>query len=224
MLFSNNRWHQCCFVILLIGIISLMPLTAYADSLKVVVQDQNGNPVPSANVVIGTEEKTTDDNGAAMFDDVSGVEPVQITALGFSSSRVNVTTGQEELTVTLAPLQTIESVVVVGTRSIGRRALQAPVPIEVVEQEQLSLTGQSETGRILQMLVPSFNFPSSSISDGTDALRTCNFAGIRSGPDFSACEWETPSQECITSRKHICWTRYRWNRFQRDTFFSYQED
>ena len=57
--------------------------------------------------------------------------------------------------VMLAPIQTIDSIVVVGTRSIGRRALQAPVPIEVIEREQLSLTGQSETGRILQMLVPS---------------------------------------------------------------------
>ncbi len=181
MLISENKWHQWYFVVFLIGIISLMPLTAYADSLKVVVQDQNGNPVPSANVVIGTEEKTTDDNGVAMFDDVSGTRHAQITAIGFSSRRMNVTAGQEELTVMLAPLQTIESVVVVGTRSIGRRALQAPVPIEVVEKEQLSLTGQSETGRILQMLVPSFNFPSSSISDGTDALRPATLRGL--GPD-----------------------------------------
>lgn len=178
---SMNNRYQCFFVVLLIGIISLVPLTAYANSLKVVVEDQNGNPVSSANVVIGTEEKTTDDNGTTMFDEVTGTQAVQITALGFSSSRVNITAGQEELQVVLAPLQTIESVVVVGTRSIGRRALQAPVPIEVVEKEQLSLTGQSETGRILQMLVPSFNFPSSSISDGTDALRPATLRGL--GPD-----------------------------------------
>ncbi|MDE0315267.1 MAG: TonB-dependent receptor [Candidatus Poribacteria bacterium] len=177
---ENNRcfWYV---VAILFGIVSVVPLTANADALKVVVQDQDGSAIPSAKVLIGSEEQTTDDNGAAMFSDVAGVQAVQITALGFADRRVNITAGQEELTVMLAPLQTIESVVVVGTRSIGRRALQAPVPIEVVERKQLSLTGQSETGRVLQMLVPSFNFSSSSISDGTDALRPATLRGL--GPD-----------------------------------------
>ncbi|MDE0638474.1 MAG: TonB-dependent receptor [Candidatus Poribacteria bacterium] len=177
---ENNRcfWY---IVVFLFGIVSVIPLTANADALKVVVQDQDGSAIPSAKVLIGNEEQTTDDNGTAMFSDVVGAQAVQITALGFADRRVNITAGQEELTVMLAPLQTIESVVVVGTRSIGRRALQAPVPIEVVERKQLSLTGQSETGRILQMLVPSFNFSSSSISDGTDALRPATLRGL--GPD-----------------------------------------
>lgn len=181
MLISENSRYFWFAVVLLIGIVSIVPLTANADALKVVVQDQDGSAIPSAKVLIGSEEQTTDDNGAAMFSDVAGIQAVQITALGFADRRVNITAGQEELIVVLAPLQTIESVVVVGTRSIGRRALQAPVPIEVVEREQLSLTGQSETGRILQMLVPSFNFSSSSISDGTDALRPATLRGL--GPD-----------------------------------------
>ena len=181
MRISENNRYFWCVVAILFGIVSVIPLTASADALKVVVQDQNGSAIPSAKVLIGSEEQTTDDNGAAMFSDVAGVQAVQIIALGFADRRVNITAGQEELTVMLAPLQTIESVVVVGTRSIGRRALQAPVPIEVVERKQLSLTGQSETGRVLQMLVPSFNFSSSSISDGTDALRPATLRGL--GPD-----------------------------------------
>ncbi len=181
MLISENNRCFWYVVAILFGIVSVIPLTANAEALKVVVQDQDGSAIPSAKVLIGSEEQTTDDNGTAMFSDVAGVQAVQITALGFADRRVNVTAGQEELTVVLAPIQTIESVVVVGTRSIGRRALQAPAPIDVVEREQLSLTGQSETGRILQMLVPSFNFSSSSISDGTDALRPATLRGL--GPD-----------------------------------------
>ena len=181
MLISENNRCFWYVVAILFGIVSVIPLTANADALKVVVQDQDGSAIPSAKVLIGSEEQTTDDNGTAMFSDVAGAQAVQITALGFADRRVNVTAGQEELTVVLAPIQTIESVVVVGTRSIGRRALQAPAPIDVVEREQLSLTGQSETGRILQMLVPSFNFSSSSISDGTDALRPATLRGL--GPD-----------------------------------------
>ena len=178
---SDNKRYFWYVVAILFGIASVIPMAVSADTLKVVVQDQNGSAIPEAKVHIGNREQTTDDSGVAMFSDVPGSESLTITAIGFSSKRINTTAGQTEATVILAPIQTIESVVVVGTRSIGRRALQAPVPIEVVNREQLSLTGQSETGRVLQMLVPSFNFSSSSISDGTDALRPATLRGL--GPD-----------------------------------------
>ena len=181
MSLSDNKQYFWCLVAILFGIASVIPMAVSAETLKVVVQDQNGNAIPEAKVQIGNQEQTTDESGAAMFSDVAGAQSLHITALGFSSRRINTTSGQIETTVTLAPIQTIESVVVVGTRSIGRRALQAPVPIEVIDREQLSLTGQSETGRILQMLVPSFNFSSSTISDGTDALRPATLRGL--GPD-----------------------------------------
>ena len=181
MLISENKLHFWCIFAILLGIASVMPLTASAEELKVVVQDQNGNAISAAKVLIGAEEQTTDDAGATTFSDITGAQAVTVTAIGFSSKRLNTTAGQTEVTVVLAPIQTVESVVVVGTRSIGRRALQAPVPIEVVGRKQLSLTGQSETGRVLQMLVPSFNFSSSTISDGTDALRPATLRGL--GPD-----------------------------------------
>ena len=182
MLISENRLYFWCTVTILLGIASLLtPMIASAETLKVVVQDQNENAIPKAKVQIGSQEQTTDDSGVATFSDVTGAQSLTVIAIGFSSKRINITTGQTEVTVILTPIQTVDAVVVVGTRSIGRRALEAPVPIEVVNREQLSLTGQSETGRALQMLVPSFNFPSSTISDGTDALRPATLRGL--GPD-----------------------------------------
>ena len=181
MLISENKKYLWYIIVILFGIASMIPLTASADTLKVVVQDQNGNAVSEAKVQIGNQEQTTDESGVATFSDTLSAASLMVTAIGFSSRRINLTDGQTEVTVTLTPVQTIETVVVVGTRSIGRRALQAPVPIEVVNREQLSLTGQSETGRVLQMLVPSFNFSSSTISDGTDALRPATLRGL--GPD-----------------------------------------
>ena len=181
MSISDNKRYFWCVVVILFGIVSAIPMTASAEALKVVVQDQNRNAISEAKVQIGNQEQTTDDSGVATFSDVTGLESLTIIAIGFSSKRINITAGQTEVKATLAPIQTIESVVVVGTRSIGRKALQAPVPIEVVNREQLSITGQSETGRVLQMLVPSFNFSSSTISDGTDALRPATLRGL--GPD-----------------------------------------
>ena len=181
MLFSNNRRYFWCVVAILLGIASVILTASSAEALKVVVQDQNGDPVPEAKVQVGNQEEITDDSGTAVFSDATGVRLLNVIAVGFSSKRMNLTAGQTEVTVVLVPIRTVDAVVVVGTRSIGRRALQAPVPIDVVNREQLSITGQSETGRVLQMLVPSFNFPSSTISDGTDALRPATLRGL--GPD-----------------------------------------
>ena len=181
MLISENKQYFWCIVVILIGILSIIPMGVRAETLKVTVQDQNGNTIPEAKVQAGDQEQTADESGIATFSDVTGAQSLIVTSIGFSDRRINITAGQTEATVTLTPIQTIESVVVVGTRSIGRQALQAPVPIEVVNREQLSLTGQSETGRVLQMLVPSFNFSSSTISDGTDALRPATLRGL--GPD-----------------------------------------
>ena len=75
----------------------------------------------------------------------------------------------------------LEEVVVTGTRAPGRSAEDLPVPVDVLTAEQLADTGQTEVGRMLQSIAPSFNFSSSSISDGTDALRPATLRGL--GPD-----------------------------------------
>lgn len=77
--------------------------------------------------------------------------------------------------------QVIEEVVTIGTRTKGRSAEDIPVPVDVLNAELLKNTGQTEVGRMLQRLAPSFNFSSSSISDGTDALRPATLRGL--GPD-----------------------------------------
>jgi len=75
----------------------------------------------------------------------------------------------------------LEEVVVTGTRAKGRSAEDLPVPVDVLSAESLANTGQTEVGRMLQSIAPSFNFSSSSISDGTDALRPATLRGL--GPD-----------------------------------------
>ncbi|MDM3870740.1 TonB-dependent receptor [Porticoccus sp. W117] len=74
-----------------------------------------------------------------------------------------------------------EELVVVGSRAPGRSAQDLPVPVDVLNSDTLEATGQTEVGRMLQAVAPSFNFPSSSISDGTDALRPATLRGL--GPD-----------------------------------------
>lgn len=75
----------------------------------------------------------------------------------------------------------IEEIVTLGTRQAGRVSSDLAVPVDTLSADEMSSTGQTEVGRMLQVLAPSFNFSSSSISDGTDALRPATLRGL--GPD-----------------------------------------
>ena len=80
------------------------------------------------------------------------------------------------------PIQLQELVVVgVGTRVEGRSITDSPVPVDVVTEQEILDTGHSEVGRVIQALIPSFNFSSSTISDGTDSVRPATLRGM--GPD-----------------------------------------
>ncbi len=80
------------------------------------------------------------------------------------------------------PIQLQELVVVgVGTRAENRSVTDSPVPVDVVTEQEILETGHSELGRVIQALIPSFNFSSSTISDGTDSVRPATLRGL--GPD-----------------------------------------
>lgn len=71
-----------------------------------------------------------------------------------------------------------QTIVVTGTRRSDRTVADSPVPVDVIGSEAIANTGQTETNRILNQLVPSFNFPSPSIADGSDALRPATLRGL----------------------------------------------
>ncbi len=70
------------------------------------------------------------------------------------------------------------TVVVTGTRAANRTVADSAVPIDVISSEQLATSGLGETNKILNTLVPSFNFPQPSISDGTDVIRPASLRGL----------------------------------------------
>jgi iron complex outermembrane receptor protein len=71
-----------------------------------------------------------------------------------------------------------QTIVVTGTRRSDRTVADSPVPVDVIGSEAIDHTGQTETNRILNQLVPSFNFPQPSIADGSDAIRPATLRGL----------------------------------------------
>lgn len=76
------------------------------------------------------------------------------------------------------PVSNEQTIVVTGTRSASRTVANSPVPIDVIGADQIKNTGQTETNKILNQLVPSFNFPQPSIADGSDAVRPATLRGL----------------------------------------------
>jgi len=74
-----------------------------------------------------------------------------------------------------------EEITVTGTRVQGRSATDTPSPVDYIDAAAIASTGATETGKILQLLAPSFNFSTTYISDGTDIIRPATLRAL--GPD-----------------------------------------
>lgn len=71
-----------------------------------------------------------------------------------------------------------EQIVVIGSRRQDRTVADSPVPVDVIGGAALTQSGYTDANRVLNQLVPSFNFPQPSITDGTDALRPATLRGL----------------------------------------------
>jgi iron complex outermembrane recepter protein len=59
-----------------------------------------------------------------------------------------------------------------------RPLADSPVPVDVITAESLTTSGYTETNRLLNQQIPSFNFPQPSITDGTDVVRPATLRGL----------------------------------------------
>ena len=69
-------------------------------------------------------------------------------------------------------------IIVTGTRAANRTLANSPVPVDVISSDAMSTNGTGETNKILNQLVPSFNFPQPSIADGSDVIRPATLRGL----------------------------------------------
>jgi iron complex outermembrane receptor protein len=72
----------------------------------------------------------------------------------------------------------LEAYVSTGTRFNDRTVAESPVPIDVITSDDINQGGYSETAQVLQTLVPSFNYPRPSLTDGTDHIRPATLRGL----------------------------------------------
>jgi iron complex outermembrane receptor protein len=72
----------------------------------------------------------------------------------------------------------LHTVVVTGTREFNRTVLSSLQPIDVLTPGNLAATGATDLDSALRALLPSFNYPQSSITDATDAAEPAQLRGL----------------------------------------------
>jgi len=96
---------------------------------------------------------------------------------------VTVTAGRTEvLNFEMKPdLIGVDDIVVLGTRSTERTVIESTVPVDIITRLELEQFGFMQTTAMIRQLVPSFNSPKSSVTDGTDHINPATLRGL--GPD-----------------------------------------
>ena len=143
----------------------------------------NGAPVVGATVSAAPgRSAVTRNDGSYRLTLPAGSYQVRVRALGFVTTTQPATvTAGGVTTVDFAlstQVATLEAVSTLGTRGEARTVIDAPVPIDVLSAAEIKQTGRTETAQMIQAIAPSFNFPRTSIGDGTDAVRPATLRGL----------------------------------------------
>lgn len=73
---------------------------------------------------------------------------------------------------------TLQTVVVTGTRASDRTVATSLSPIDVITPKDITGTGAPNLATALRTLLPSFNFPQPSVTDATDASQPAQLRGL----------------------------------------------
>src|SRR3954463_15929226 len=165
-----------------------IPLAAQTTTISgVVTTEADDLPIPGALVsVVGLNITTTaDDQGRYTLEipaSAAGSRRVQlrVEAMGLPAKLQDVMLTPGSMTVNIGLALGFAEEVTVGSRAVGAVA-EAAVPVDVITPQQIAASGFAETAQIIQSLIPSFNFPRPTITDGTDTVRPATLRGL--GPD-----------------------------------------
>jgi len=143
-------------------------------------------PLSGATVsVVGAGlSAVSDAEGRYKLEVPAGEYKLRVDIAGFRSLERTVTVtagGTQELKLQIpSEKQLNEVVVIVGART-PRTNVETTAPVDVVTAQEISRSGRTETGRMLNALVPSYVSTPQAVADGSDHIDPASLRGL--GPD-----------------------------------------
>jgi iron complex outermembrane recepter protein len=143
-------------------------------------------PLAGATVSVGGTGVTgeTDHDGRFKLEVPAGILTVRADCPGFRPVERTVTLAPGatvDLDISMAVDQLLTEVNVVVASRTPRSNFETTVPVDVVTSEEIDSSGQSETGRVLSELAPSFTSTPQTVADGSDHIDPASLRGL--GPD-----------------------------------------
>ena len=184
---ASSRLRLLCLALFSAALLPGLAFGQLATISGTVTDGATGDPLAGANIfVVGTTLGTSADaDGAYRLTLAPGTYELQATFIGFSAASTSLTVrAGQTLTQNFALAENLigaGEVVVLGTRRQGRTVVDSPVPVDVLTPAEIQATGFTETTQVLQLLIPSYNAPQASITDGSDHIRPATLRGL--GPD-----------------------------------------
>ena len=163
--------------------IFMLPIGVLAQTIKGKITDNSGAGLPYINIIEnGTSNGVvTEDNGSFSINVKSLPTTLIISSMGFETKSVLVNS-TKYLTVIIKEDNSLDEVVIVGSRNTKRTLIDSPVPVDVIDVQELAAkNGKVEINDILQYAAPSFNATKQSGSDGADHVVPASLRGL--GPD-----------------------------------------
>ena len=152
-----------------------------------VVDAEAGTPISGANIlVVGTQRGTaTNADGQYELALPAGAYTLRASFVGYNAVNRSVTVQAGQTSTVdfdLQPGSTLDNVVVIGSRSAGRSALQSAVPVDALPVDELTARlPQSDFNQLLTYVAPSFQANRQSSADATEFIDPALLRGL--GPD-----------------------------------------
>ena len=136
-----------------------------------VVKDNVGNVLPGVNIVEkGTRNATSSGIDGAYKITVEESATLVFSYVGFANVEKAATGSIVNVTLSSDGGQSLEEVVVTGTRTAPRSNTTTALPIDVLSSKDLTSTGQVTFDKALQYKIPSFNVVQTPVNDATSLL------------------------------------------------------
>ena len=154
-----------------IAFMFMLPLGLMAQTIEGKVTDSSGAGMPYMNVVEkGTSNGvTTNDNGEFSIIVKNLPTTLVVSSMGFATKSVKVTQ-PSYLTIVVNEDNSLNEVVVTGSRTPQRSNTKSPLPIDIVSAKDLVSTGQTTFDKALQYKIPSFSTVQTPVNDATSLL------------------------------------------------------
>ncbi|MCH9008523.1 carboxypeptidase-like regulatory domain-containing protein, partial [candidate division KSB1 bacterium] len=182
------KYKAIVFFLLIMSLFSAQIYAQTAVKLSgVITAADAGHPLAGANISVQGSllGAAAQNDGSYEINLMPGSYTLLVQYIGYRTikAQVNVVVDQP-LTKNFALEEDVlqmSEVVATGTRFSGRTVIESPVPVDVISAKEIHATGLTQTTQILQQLVPSYNAPQPSITDGSDHMRPATLRGL--GPD-----------------------------------------